>query len=394
MSTVDLDAVLEADRTLCEVALSLDFLLAITPVDVPQAWKRFHASGYRTTPTFNYRAVSPELAQWRRRLEDLQLGTIDDPILASMLQHKQRELQNQLECLEFRNTPRFLEASLALYGGVDSPLRELARVILEGSAPGRKMPSANGERTQGSRAFARRANIELQHYRAVYPGLESKVQVLEEIPGIMAFEGDLLIGRDLGVPASRVEALIQHEVGTHLVTYANGGVHRLQMLRLGLAGYEETQEALAVFAEYVVGGLTRARLAQLAARVVAVDGLLQGASFPDVFKVLRRHRMPPRAAFHVVARVFRSGGLTKDAIYLRGITGLLAYLKGGGELDPLFVGKLPVGSVSLLPHLERLGLIQSPPLRPRWADAPEAQPKIMAARRGLRVEDLIKEDAG
>lgn len=212
MSGLDLDAVLEADRTLCEVALSVDFLLAITPVDVPQAWKRFHASGYRTTPTFNYRAVSPELAHWRTRLEGLQLGTIDDPILASMLQHKQRELQNQLECLEFRNTPRFLEASLALYGGVDPPLRELAHVILEGSS-GRKMPSANGEPPQGSRAFARRANIELQHYRAVFPGLESKVQVLKEIPGIMAFEGDLPIGSDLSVPASRVEALIQHDAG-------------------------------------------------------------------------------------------------------------------------------------------------------------------------------------
>jgi uncharacterized protein (TIGR02421 family) len=391
--SANLGAVLEADRSLCEVELCIDCLLAITPVDVPQAWKRFHASGYRTTPTFQYRDVPPELASWRSRLERLELGTIDDPELAGMLERKRRELQTQVDCLEFRNTPRFLEASVALYGGVDRKLRELAHLILEGSAPGRTMPSVNDERKQGSRAFAERANVELQRYRAVYPGLESKVQVLDEIPGVMTFEGDVLIGRDFSVPASRVEALIQHEVGTHVVTYANGGVHRLQMLRLGLAGYEETQEALAVFAEYAVGGLTRARLAQLAARVVAVDGLLQGASFPDVFKVLRRHRMPPRAAFHVVARVFRSGGLTKDAIYLRGIAGLLAYLEGGGELDPLFVGKLPVGSVSLLPHLERLGLVQSPPLRPRWADAPEAQPKIMAARRGLRVEDLIKEDA-
>ena len=392
--SIDLTATLEMDKNLCEVALCVDFLLAVTPVDVPQAWKRFHAGGYRTPPTFDYRAVSPELPRWRSRLDDLTPGAIEDPLLASMLEHKQREVQTQLDCLEFRNTPRFLDASLRLYGGVDSALAELALLILEASVGARTTPAANGERRQGSRAFARRAGLELQHYRAVYPALESKVLVLDEIPGIMAFEGDLLIGRHLSLPASRVEALIQHEVGTHLVTFANGGVHRLKMLQLGLAGYEETQEALAVFAEYAVGGLTRARLAQLAARVVAVDGLLQGAPFTEVFKLLtRRHRMPPRAAFQVVARVFRSGGLTKDAIYLRGIAGLLAYLAGGGELEPLFAGKLPVGSVSLLPHLERLGLVQAPPLRPRWADAPEAQPRIEAARRGMSVVDLIEEDA-
>ncbi len=149
---------------------------------------------------------------------------------------------------------------------------------------------------------------------------------------------------------------------------------------------------MAVLAEYAVGGLTRARLTQLAARVVAVDGLLQGAAFPEVFASLRQHRIPPRAAFQVVARVFRSGGLTKDAIYLRGIAGLLSYLSAGGELAPLFTGKLPIESLPLLPHLENRGLISTPPLRPRWAEIPEAQPRLQAARRGLNVIDLIKEN--
>lgn len=390
----DLEAVLRVDRTLCGVALKIDFLLAVTPVDVPEQWKKFHAGGYRIPPSFTYREPSPEIPDLRRSIDELDLKAILDDRLRLLLHHKRQELVHQLDCLEFRNTPRFLEASLALYGGVDPDLVELANRILANEGSFRKLPPGGKVSRLGSRAFARRANIELQRYRAVHPELASKVQVLDEVPGIMAFEGDLLIGRDLALPSTRVEALIQHEIGTHVLTFANGGAHPIRLLQVGLPGYEETQEALAVFSEYAVGGLTGARLGQLAARVVAVDALLRKAEFTEVFTLLRgRYRVSPRAAFQMVARVFRSGGLTKDAIYLRGIIGLLDYLAGGGELEPLFLGKLPLSSVPLLPHLESLGLIRAVPLRPRWVDEPGAQPKIKAARNGLSVVDLTNEEA-
>jgi uncharacterized protein (TIGR02421 family) len=392
VSAEDLDAVLEADAGLCKVALDVDFLLAVTPVDVPQVWKSFHAGGYRTEPTFRYREVSAALPRLRQQLDQVDLDGVDDLVLAEVLANKKKELGTQLDCLEFRNTPRFLESSLSLYGGVDPSLRKLAHVIFEATEQSGRTPSKEADRRIGSRAFAKLAEAELRRYRAVYPGLESKVHVVDDIPGIMASEGDILIGRDVDLPTSRVQPLIQHEVGTHVVTFANGGVHQLQLLRVGLPAYEQTQEAVAVLAEYAVGGLTRVRLVQLAARVVAVDGLQQGAGFTEVFSSLRLHRIPPRAAFQIVARVFRSGGLTKDAIYLRGIAGLLSYLSAGGELNPLFTGKLPIEAVPLLPHLKSRGLISTPPLRPRWAEMPEAQPRLQAARRGLNVIDLIKED--
>ncbi len=43
-------------------------------------------------------------------------------------------------------------------------------------------------------------------------------------------------------------------------------------MAIGLAGYEETQEGLAVLAEFLVGGLSPHRLRQLAVRVVAWTG--------------------------------------------------------------------------------------------------------------------------
>ena len=74
-----------------------------------------------------------------------------------------------------------------------------------------------------------------------------------------------------------------------------------------------------MFAEWAVGGLTRVRLRLLAGRVVAVDAMLQGAGFIDTYRLLARdHGFTPRGAFGIAARVYRSGGLAKDAIYLKG----------------------------------------------------------------------------
>lgn len=389
MTTADLEDALRMDRLLCEVALSIDFLLAVTPVNIPEAWRDFHAGRYRKEPTFRYREPSPDLPLLRGQLEEVDPFGIEQPDLQSMLINKYDELELQLDCLEARNTERFLKLSSELYGGVEPTLLELADTILQGCSVTAKAPK---EKRVGSRAFAKRAQLELARYRSTCPQLESRVHVLDDVAGIMAFEGDLLIGRTVSVPASRVEALIQHEVGTHILTYANGAAHRLGLLHVGLAGYDQTQEALAVFSEYVVGGLTGARLAQLAARVIAVEGLLSEAGFTEVFSTLRkRYRVPPRAAFQVVARVFRGGGFPKDAIYLRGIAELLSYLADGGELEPMFTGKLAFRDLPSLPRLQELGLLGTPPLTPRWTESTEARDRIDAARQGMSVVDLTRE---
>ena len=80
----------------------------------------------------------------------------------------------------------------------------------------------------------------------------------------MVSNGNLLIGRKAKIPASRVDALVQHEVGTHLLTYFNGRAQPFQMLYTGLAGYEEMQEGIAVLSEYLVDGLSVPRLRLLA----------------------------------------------------------------------------------------------------------------------------------
>jgi uncharacterized protein (TIGR02421 family) len=187
---------------------------------------------------------------------------------------------------------------------------------------------------------------------------------------------------------------LQHEVGTHVVTHANGAAQPLQLLQVGLPGYEESQEGLATFAEYVVGGLTKPRLATIAGRVIAARALVDGASFVETYRVLTTTwGFTAPAAFAITTRIHRGGGLTKDSIYLRGLRGLLGYLGTGGTIEPLLAGKLPLTDVGIVEELMWRRVLRPPVLRPRWLDHPGAEDRLSAISEGKTVTEIAAEVA-
>jgi uncharacterized protein (TIGR02421 family) len=378
-------AVREADHALAEA--NFDFLLAVTPVNAEAAWQEFCESDRTCTPTLRYRMleVDPELG--KRKLYALPLERLEDPVLAQLLRDKRHELDRQLGLLEDRDTPRFLLGSRQLYGGVEDELYAEAKAILCSVQPA---TSTGGVRCDAS-GFAARVHAELVHYRAIYPALATTVSIREDLTSIIVSHGDVLIPSRLSISAGRVDALVQHEVGTHVVTYANGRAQPLRVLGAGLANYEALQEGLAMFAEHLAGGLDGERLRLIAARVIAVRRLIEGTSFPAlVAELVDDHQFAVRTAFTIVLRVFRGGGLTKDAIYLRGLVQLLAHLANGNTLDSLLVGKIGFEQVALVEELLRRGILNPPRLRPRWLDTPQALIRLARASSGLHVLDLME----
>ena len=114
-----------------------------------------------------------------------------------------------------------------------------------------------------------------------------------------------------------------------------------------------------MLAEYLVGGMTAARLRLIAARVIACQAMLEGATFEETFRI--RHRdfgLDDRGAFNVVLRVFRGGGLGKDAIYLRGMGQILDHLKDGGSLTPFWIGKISAAHFGAIQELNARGLLR------------------------------------
>lgn len=131
-----------------------------------------------------------------------------------------------------------------------------------------------------------------------------------------------------------------------------------------------------MLAEIVCGGLTPFRLRQLAARVLTVHRMLTGSSFREAHEALVAAGVPAGTAVTTTMRVYRSGGLTKDAIYLRGLLELLGHVGAGGSLDLFFLGKFALSDLPLVEDLHERGVLCPARVMPRYLAAPDAADRL------------------
>ncbi len=381
-------AVWDVDARLDEVASGFDLLLEVNPINTEAVWNGFRRSGFEKVPPFRYRPLSIDPVLAKRELYSIPLEKIEDPTISFLFSQKQDELDRQLTMLHDRGTPRFLLGSIQVYGRVSKQLLRSAEEILEQISSTTRAPGGGGKIP--AEEFAERAREEIAHYRRIWDGVDATVEVIPGMSsGLMVSKGRLLIPSRSRIPVNRVDALIQHEIGTHLVTYYNGKAQRFTQLRSGFAGYEELQEGIAVLAEYLAGGMTPARLRTLAARVVGVDAAIKGASFVDVFRLLCRYGFSRQQAFNITIRIYRGGGLVKDCIYLRGLLTVLEYLRKGGEFEPLFVGKIAAKHIPIVRELQSRKVLDAPKFLPRFVGREACQERLRLVRAGLNVYELL-----
>ncbi len=107
--------------------------------------------------------------------------------------------------------------------------------------------------------------------------------------------------------------------------------------------------------------------------------MVTGASFVDVHRRLVDAGFSRSGAFTIATRAYRSGGLTKDAVYLRGLLDLLGHLADGGTLDLLWLGKFSLEDLPLVGQLAERGVLHGPRLLPRYLADPAAAARLGSA---------------
>ncbi|MEO7365219.1 MAG: flavohemoglobin expression-modulating QEGLA motif protein [Sphingomicrobium sp.] len=383
-----LAAALSADRKLDRIARSFDFLLSVSPINTAEAMAEFVSGDTERPPRFQYRPLTVDPDDAKRRLYAVDLGKIEDPLLESLLTDKRREIDQQLTMLSVRNTPAFGPASMLLYGTVDAALLADAHSLLAAAAPA---PRSRGKMI-GASEIAEAGRALIASYRAADERFNAQVEVRDDLAaGLMVSGGKLMVSSDTRMAARRLDALLAHEVSVHLLTWFNGALQPLSIFRTGLAGYEGLQEGLGVFAEWAVGGLTASRVRLLAGRVVAVDTMQRGADFGQCFRLLADdHGFSQRTAFNITARIYRSGGLAKDLIYLKGFKAVIDLVAAGAPLEPYWLGKIAPAHAPLIEELLQRGLLYAPRFRPEFMARPDTQARIARLRAGAGLGSILE----
>lgn len=376
------------DKALTEIEDSYQFLLLVAPVNIQSVRQRFFETNFEKVDTFHYRLLPVDPDLLKRKLYDLRIDEIDDPALAFLYEEKREEIDQELTMLKERGSKDFFYRSLRLYKGIEKNVLAEAKLILEKIKEDTHQQEVKDLNAQ---QFAELAKKEFEYFKTQAADYECGIHIRRDVNIMMVSKGELYIPADYQMTKKEASALIQHEVGTHSLTYYNGSRQPLTQLSQGLAGYDSLQEGLAVMAEYLVGGLTGNRLRTIAGRVIAGEALLDEADFKEVFSLLHhKYGFSKKPAFNITSRIFQAGGFLKDIIYLRGLINLKNYLQKGGEIKPLLAGKYALEHLSLIKDLTDREILIPPTIKPRYMFSEHFEERMSKIRNGISLSNMVR----
>jgi len=118
---------------------------------------------------------------------------------------------------------------------------------------------------------------------------------------------------------------------------------------------------------------------------------VEECSGADIYACLfEEFGMDTDTAFNTALRAKRGGGLTKDALYLKGLSELLAYLHHDGDMEILFLGKFALKQLHSLEKLLEQGIISPPDIIPQFLTDAGAQKRLQRVR-SLPLNSLYQE---
>ncbi len=349
--------VLALDKDLFKLAKGIETLAYINPKNLVREQKRFFARNYNYQPEFTYRQLDINPFEFREKLYRLPGGDITDISIQEMYRDVIDSFATKIDLLASVGTEKFLYNSLKYYGEPSDDDIRMANFLLY-AKPFGETQERNIDAIEAKKQFL----VALEDYN-----ISCKVKVTHKIIASAMVDNSrktIFINKLIKMNQMEMDALIQHELGVHMVTTVNADLQQLKVFKLGLPGNTYTQEGLAILAEYMSGNINLPRLKMLALRVIAVKMMISQNNFSHTFRALMNdYDINQNDAFRLTARVYRAGGFTKDYLYLRGVNDALkAYEKG--SLNGLYVGKTAFNYLKTIDEMTERGMVDKPTYLP------------------------------
>jgi uncharacterized protein (TIGR02421 family) len=345
-----------SDRVLMDAAAKIRIFHHVNPVNENEQKGRFlKKPSPATEPDFVYPLLEFPPEALLESLGGMPVAGIEDPRLRRLYQHRRDELVETVRLLEVRGSEEFFRRSLDLFGRPPRDLVQDAEDILS-------LTREEGPKDLGAEPVKAMLEQHLGLLRERYPGFECEVVIAPHMSSNMYVHRNRIhIKEGARYSEAAAECDKHHEIEAHILTYLNGLRQPLGILRVGFRGSLAFQESLGVFTEIASGVMAPERAAALCSRVVAVDSLVRGLEFFEVFeRLVEEFRFDEDCAYSVCQRVFRGGGFTKDWVYLAEVGGILRYWAAGGDLANLLTGKVTLEEADTVAELMDEGVLTPP----------------------------------
>ena len=331
------------DRTLAHVSRKLSFLV-VNPTNMKTEQKKvFKDSHYN--PEFSYRLPPKDLAKYRNALRKIK---IPRTVVGKVLHEKRIELLKQIYLTKTIGTKEFTKHSIAIYDKPSQALVNKSKQLLK------LQPTIKGAKL-GKMSIVKKFLDSCANHKFTCEIVEKEMAAKA---AVNARKKKIYFNPDHHFTEKDIKRLTLHEIGTHIKRAENAKKQKLQLYRIGFPYYLATEEGLAVYNEEQADVQTIDIIRQYAGRVVAVDLALKNP-FNVVYTTLQNY-FTDAEAYTITLRVKRGlkytkqpGGHTKDHIYLKGFYIVKDFVRKGGNLKDLYVGKIGVEHVPLLPLMRK-----------------------------------------
>jgi len=356
------------DSRISEITREVDFYSYLTPLNQKEEREKFFSDlgkGAVYNPVFRYKDVEYFYQEkWLRETREALDGNND---MHRLFIKKIDFVKEQLELIK-SGDDRFTDIAVRLYGAPDGGCLDLAgKILAESKSRGYTFP----EETVLPEEMASILREKLKD-----KGIDWKVVLSRKIVPKITVSGKdrtVYINTGIGYTAEEVERLKVHEIEVHIYRGANGGRQPYKLFAEGLAGYDETEEGLAILTEEVTGCLEKdtRQMKLYAGRATCTDYCMKGA-FYEVFMRLREF-FPDYIAYRLAERgkrglrdTSKKGGFTKGFHYISGWRKVKKYVEDGGDLSILYIGKIGVEDIGIIRHLLDKGELKPPEYLPEF----------------------------
>lgn len=339
-----------ADRLICAVDKDLQVLRELRPVNLEEELERCRLDN-NYNPVFLQRESRLDLVQAEENLRKIDT---DDSPLGILLRKKRRELLLKIDLLRARGDgEKFSAASFALFGAPSTALIGFAQALLA-SRKACDLPPLSPELMSAEEAKARFDDVMLAY------GLHDwQVSIKSSMISDCAVGGKkIFIRAGARFSPMHIESLVAHEVETHVLTAENGAIQPYELFRRGFANYLDTQEGLAIYSQIRVLSEHHEKRYQHAKGVLGVAYAMEH-SFAETRRYLTEElgytaekAIMKTADFkRGISRTAEPGAFTKALVYFRGYRAIEQFVRGGGDIRRLYVGKIAIEDLGLIDQI-------------------------------------------
>ncbi len=348
-------AIVKVDKGIYRLLKNFELLAFVNPNNTSTEFRKFQRNKFTVPPKFKYAPLQINPFELKQELSRMRVQDIADISIRNMYEAVIGSYFDKIDLLGSLDSKKFFYNSLRYFGRPSKNDITNAQYILH-------LPAHPNEPKRGPSIPAEKA---MEAFAEALDKYEIKCKIeanRKVISQVMVLNSKKMIQfrPDAKFTRSQINALIEHEIGVHMVTTMNSDADKLKIFKMGLPKNTMTQEGLAILSEYLSGNISMSRLRRLAHRVVVVDMMCNGADFIECFNYLRAEGVPAPDAFTVVTRIFRGGGFTKDFLYLRGFSKLYKFWDDDHDLTPLLVGKTSIEFYDTIKEMMERDMIDHP----------------------------------